>query len=83
MFDAGKPPSKLRPILSGIGACFRQLILRGGLFRGADAWTITLTSVFRSYMKYAKLNELHERALTDGDGKKGLQLGKMRDAMRR
>jgi glycosyltransferase involved in cell wall biosynthesis len=83
MFDAGKPPSKLRPVLSATGAAFRQLILRGGLLRGADGWTITVTSVFRSYMKYAKLNELHERA-SAGDGAKGLQqLGRMRDTPRR
>ncbi len=82
MFDAGRAPSKLRPILSAIGAGFRQLVLRGGLLRGADGWTITVTSVFRSYMKYAKLNELHERARTGNPGDQGLQLGKMRETQR-
>lgn len=81
MFDAGQPRSRLRPILSAAGAGFRQLILRGGLIRGADAWTITVTSVFRSYMKYAKLNELHDGEA--GGRRKGLQLGELRNASRR
>ena len=80
MFEAGKQPSKLRPVMSALGAGFRQLVLRRGLLRGADGWTIAVTSVFRSYMKYAKLNELHERAADDD---RGLKLGAMRDAARR
>jgi glycosyltransferase involved in cell wall biosynthesis len=83
MFEAGRTPSKVRPILSAVGAAFRQLVLRGGLLRGADGWTITVTSVFRSYMKYAKLNELHEHARKGSDRAGGLQLGEMRDATRR
>jgi hypothetical protein len=61
LMEKGTPPSRVRPLLSGAAAAFRQLVLRGGLFRGIDAWTITLTSVFRAYMKYLKLNELHEQ----------------------
>ncbi len=66
MFAAGRPASVTKPARSALGACFRQLILRGGLFRGADGWTITVTSMFRSFMKYQKLNELHERRARDG-----------------
>lgn len=80
MYAAGRPPSALRPVSSALGAMFRQLVLRGGLFRGADGWTITMTSMFRSFMKYQKLNELHERAEAAGDNP--LQLGAMRDAGR-
>lgn len=61
MYESGRPPSSTKPILSALSAGFRQLILRFGLFRGADAWTITATSMFRSYLKYLKLNELHEK----------------------
>ena len=83
MFDAGRPPSSAKPVLAALGAAFRQLVLRGGLFRGTDAWLITITSMLRSFMKYEKLNELHEqqrsgRAAPGG----GLQLGQMRDANR-
>lgn len=83
MFDAGRPPSAAKPALAAAGAAFRQLILRGGLFRGTDAWLITITSMFRSFMKYQKLNELHERHRAGGAAPgDGLQLGKMRDANR-
>jgi len=82
MFDSGYPPSVTKPVFSALGAAFRQLVLRGGLLRGADGWLITVTSVFRSYMKYQKLNELHDQHRRNrgqnGDGV-GLQLGHIRD----
>lgn len=65
MFEAGRPPSAWKPALSAMSALFRQLILRGGLFRGVDGRTIAMTSAFRSYMKYLKLNEFHERSARD------------------
>ena len=61
MFEKGRPPSNIRPALSAFNAGFKKFILKGGIFRGIDGWTITLTSVFRTYMKYLKLNELHEQ----------------------
>jgi hypothetical protein len=86
MFDTGRPPSVTKPVFSAFGAAFRQLVLRGGLLRGSDGWLITVTSMFRSYMKYQKLNELHERRHRAGgpDGADvGLQLGHIRDPDRR
>lgn len=93
MFNAGRQPSSIRPVLAGFGAFFRQLILRGGIFRGADGWVVTMTSVFRSFMKYQKLNELHERksradAQTAEEGEekgrvKGLELGHIRESGQR
>ncbi len=82
LFNAGHPPSALRPALSGIGAFFRQLFLRGGLFRGSDGWIVTMTSMFRSFMKYQKLNELHERQKQPGTlpDDKGLQVGHIRES---
>lgn len=62
LMERGVQPSRFKPLMSGAAAAFRQLVLRGGLFRGMDAWTITLTSVFRAYMKYLKLNELHQQS---------------------
>ncbi len=61
MFEAGRPPSAWKPAVSAVSALFRQLILRGGLLRGVDGRTIAMTSAFRSYMKYLKLNEFHEK----------------------
>lgn len=80
MFDAGRPPSSTKPVLSALAAAFRQLVLRGGIFRGSDVWVVTMTSMFRSFMKYQKLNELHERYREGGSRPgPGLQLGHMRD----
>ena len=62
MFQAGKPSSRSKPVTSALAAAFRQLILRGGIARGGDGWTIVMTSMFRTFLKYQKLNELHERA---------------------
>jgi len=62
MYEAGRAPSVTKPVFSAMSSGFRELILRGGLFKGGDAWTIAVTSVFRSYIKYLKLNELHEQA---------------------
>lgn len=83
MFDAGRPPSASKPPLAALGAAFRQLVLRGGLFRGTDAWLITITSMFRSFMKYQKLNELHaQQRAGNAPPDPGLQLGQIRDANR-
>jgi glycosyltransferase involved in cell wall biosynthesis len=65
MFDNGQPPSTMKPAVSALAATFRALILRGGIVRGADAMTIAMTSAFRCYLKYAKLNELHWQAEHD------------------
>lgn len=82
MFSAGVPRSAGRPAFSALGAFFRQMVLRGGLFRGADGVIITMTSMFRSFMKYQKLNELHE--LKDQPGNQGrisdLKIGNLRDS---
>ena len=59
MFKAGRPPSNLKPIMSGLGAFLKMFFVKGGIVRGIDGYTVTLTSVFRSYMKYLKLNEIH------------------------
>ena len=39
---------------------FRKLIFKGGIFQGMDGFTIAMTTMFRTYMKYAKLIELYE-----------------------
>ncbi len=62
MYERGYPPSNSKPILSALGAGFRQFVLRGGLFKGVDGCTVGVTSIFRTYMKYLKLNELHEQS---------------------
>lgn len=72
MFEAGRPPSQWKPVMSALASLLRQLIVRGGLFRGMDGRTIAVTSAFRSYIKYLKLNELHDmqgRSRNDSQGR--------------
>lgn len=61
--NRGLKPSKTRPVLHALGAIFRKLILKGGLFQGADGMTVAATTAFHVYMKYAKLNEMYENEL--------------------
>lgn len=58
--NRGMKPSALRPIVHALGAIVRKLILKGGLFQGTDGFTVAATTAFHVYMKYAKLNEMHE-----------------------
>lgn len=69
-YQKGKKYSKYRPVFSATGALIRKLILKGGLFQGVDGFTITLTTVIRAYMKYTKLNEMHEKEGLHEKGKK-------------
>lgn len=59
-YQKGKKPSSLRPLASASFAFFRKFIIKGGMFQGIDGMTVTMTTMFRSYMKYLKLNELYE-----------------------
>ncbi|HSH57380.1 MAG TPA: glycosyltransferase family 2 protein [Halomonas sp.] len=67
MKERGVTPSTLRPTLHAISATFRKLILKGGLFQGADGVTVAMTTTFHAYMKYAKLNELYEEDAHSGN----------------
>ncbi len=60
MKERGVAPSSLRPTLHALSATLRKLVLKGGLFQGADGMTVAMTTAFHAYMKYAKLNELYE-----------------------
>ena len=58
MYEDGRPPSAFKPTLSALAADFRELILRGGILKGADGQTIAMTSMFRCYLEYLEPNEL-------------------------
>lgn len=60
MKERGIQPSAVRPTLHAISSLIRKLIFKGGLFQGYDGMTVAITTAFRAYMKYAKLNELYE-----------------------
>ncbi|WP_372614140.1 glycosyltransferase family 2 protein [Halomonas sp.] len=60
MKERGVKPSVFKPALHASSATLRKLIMKGGIFQGEDGLTVTITTAFHAYMKYAKLNELHE-----------------------
>jgi glycosyltransferase involved in cell wall biosynthesis len=59
--EAGKKASKLDPFTHGVGALFKALILKGGMFHGIHGWNVAVVSAFSSYMKYAIMLELQEK----------------------
>lgn len=60
MKERGVSPSAFRPAVHAMSAMIRKLVLKGGLLQGSDGLTVAATTAFHAYMKYAKLNELHE-----------------------
>jgi hypothetical protein len=36
------------------------MFFKGGIFQGIDGFTVALTTMFNTYMKYIKLNELYD-----------------------
>ena len=61
MYERGKQPSKSAPALHAVAALLRKLLFKGGLVQGMDGATVAITTAFHAYMKYLKLNELHEQ----------------------
>src|SRR5699024_4539062 len=57
----GVKPSKTRPLIHGLVALFRKLILKGGIFQGMDGVTVAITTFLHVYLKYSKLNELYSQ----------------------
>ena len=56
----GKRASKFDPILHGLGALFKSLILKKGILYGIDEIHIAVISSFSAYMKYALMLEMQE-----------------------
>jgi len=61
LFKDGKMPSSIRPISKSLFAFFKKLIIKGGLFQGSNGFRVALTTMFNTYLKYTKLNELHAK----------------------
>ncbi|MCD6432586.1 MAG: glycosyltransferase family 2 protein [Sulfurimonas sp.] len=59
-YEDGKRASKLDPFTHGVGALFKALILKGGIFHGINGWNVAVISAFSSYMKYALMLEMQE-----------------------
>lgn len=59
-YEEGKRAKSLDPLLHGVGALFKALVLKGGIFHGLNGWNVAVISAFSSYMKYALMLELQE-----------------------
>jgi glycosyltransferase involved in cell wall biosynthesis len=58
--EQGKKASAFDPFLHGVGALFKALVLKGGVFHGVNGWNVAVISAFSSYMKYALMLEMQE-----------------------
>ena len=57
-FENGEKASSFDPFIHGVGALFKALILKGGLFHGINGLNVAIISAFSSYMKYALILEM-------------------------
>ena len=61
MYERGIKSSVYKPFLHALTAIVRKYLFKGGSLQGQDGMTVTVTTAFHAYMKYLKLNELHEK----------------------
>ena len=60
MHIAGIKRSSIRPVTHSLFSFFKKMFLKGGVLQGIDGFTVALTTMFNTYMKYIKLNELYD-----------------------
>jgi glycosyltransferase involved in cell wall biosynthesis len=58
--EEGKRANSFDPFVHGIGALFKALVLKGGVFHGIHGLNVAVISAFSSYMKYALMLEMQE-----------------------
>ncbi|MDF1881092.1 glycosyltransferase family 2 protein [Sulfurimonas sp. MAG313] len=56
----GKRASWYDPFIHGLGAMFKGLIVKGGIFGGLHEWHVAFASSYNAYMKYVVMLELQE-----------------------
>ena len=61
LFKEGVKASSIRPIARCFFAFFKKLIIKGGIFQGKNGFKVALTTMFNTYLKYTKLNDLHDK----------------------
>jgi glycosyltransferase involved in cell wall biosynthesis len=59
-YKEGKRANVFDPFLHGVGALFKALVLKGGMFHGIDGLNVAVISAFSSYMKYALILEMQK-----------------------
>lgn len=57
-YEDGKRASVFDPLIHGVGALFKALVLKGGAFHGINGWNVAIISAFSSYMKYAVMLDM-------------------------
>ena len=61
LFKDGVKASSIRPITRCFFAFFKKLIIKGGIFQGKNGFKVALTTMFNTYLKYTKLNDLYNK----------------------
>ena len=61
LFKDGVKASSIRPITRCFFAFFKKLIIKGGIFQGKNGFKVALTTMFNTYLKYTKLNDMYEK----------------------
>ena len=60
LFVDNKKPSNARPITRSLFAFFKKLFIKGGILQGKNGFKVAITTMFATYIKYIKLNDLHK-----------------------
>ena len=61
-YAEGKRAFWYDPFVHGIGAFFKGMIMKKGIFGGIQEWHVAFASAYNSYMKYVIMLELQENA---------------------
>ena len=61
LFKNGVKPSNIRPVVRALWALFKKLIISGGIFQGKNGFRVAFSTMFNTYLKYIKLNDLHKK----------------------
>ena len=67
LHSQGVKRSNIRPVTHSIFALLKKLFINGGIFQGIDGFTVAITTMFNTYMKYIKLNELYDNKKNPND----------------
>jgi len=59
-YEDGKRANSFDPFIHGVGALFKTLILKGGIFHGINGLNVAVISAYSSYMKYAVMLEMQQ-----------------------
>ena len=60
LFVDNKKPSNARPITRSLFAFFKKLFIKGGILQGKNGFKVAITTMFATYIKYIKLNDLYK-----------------------